>query len=182
MPMSLPERIPIVAEHAQAIGYVCILWATMEINLDRLLETVLQIDNEDVADSLTANMDTREKLHALKAAAFLRKPDQKWFDHVEELVTYVDDTLRVARNRFVHDIWILTSPDTVEKRTRKTVLRKPKSFAPPELIRFTQEAVDVKEIWQLADSIQEIARQAMLSRSDYERLWKQRHASPPKSP
>src|SRR6266849_10694227 len=105
MSRNLAESIPIIAEHAQAIGYVCVLWASMEVNLDRLLETVLHLENSDVADSLTANIDLREKLEALKAVAFIRKPTDKWFEEVEQLANYVDGVLRPARNRYVHDLW-----------------------------------------------------------------------------
>jgi hypothetical protein len=42
----LASQIPVIAEHAQATGYVCVLWATMEVSLDRLLEIVAPFEKK----------------------------------------------------------------------------------------------------------------------------------------
>ncbi len=65
MVAKLVRQIPIIGEHGQAIGYVCVLWAEMEVNLDRLLETVAPFEPAHISDSITANVDLHEKLRAL---------------------------------------------------------------------------------------------------------------------
>ena len=153
----------------------------MEVNVDRLLETVLHLDSDKVGESLTANVDMREKLEALKAIAFIRKPNESWFATVEEFVNYVDGVLRPARNRFVHDLWVQNEAG-VAKRTRKPLIRKPQSFQPRELVMFTEAPVAAAEIWLLADSIQVAGRTAMLLKHDYQTLEARRRASLPIPP
>ena len=175
---NLADEMPAIAEHTSAIGFVCVLWAALEFTVDSLIETVVPFEAGKVSESISANVEFRGKLQMLKAVSFIRKPNDLWFADLEVAINAIDNDMRLLRNRYIHDLWIMSpwssdfSPDFgsgmpgITKRYRKTTLIKPQSFK-RELVTFTDSPVDPAEIWELANRIREAERTVALLKQRY---------------
>jgi hypothetical protein len=146
--------IPAVNEHARAIGYVCILWAAMEGRLDQLLAALIPIpiQSGNVNHIVAANIDFREKLAMIKALAMERKGDSPWSRDIVDLMNKIGGTLRLKRNRLIHDSWHY-SAEAIVRRTRRTGIKKAPSSGKRELVIFTDAPMPAKEIWQFAGAV-----------------------------
>jgi hypothetical protein len=51
-------------------------------------------------------IDIRDQIQAAKIGAINRCPNGVFLDIVIECLDYINNDLRIARNRFVHDIWV----------------------------------------------------------------------------
>lgn len=107
--MNIPERV------AQAIGSVCMRWVLIEYLCHDLILHFAQAaysayDDHSVLNVLhcsTANIDTRGKCSVIKILAHNLESDLSpgLYDKTSELMNFMDNVLRVERNRFVHDFW-----------------------------------------------------------------------------
>jgi hypothetical protein len=109
--MSQPEKI--YDQIARAIGNVCILWATIEEHIhDLILHASVCIDPAFEADAVwdtlhtvVTNMELREKIATAKALIHKVDATGSLYDEAETLLNYIDNDLRLERNRYVHDYW-----------------------------------------------------------------------------
>jgi hypothetical protein len=142
--------IPSLSEHAMAIGHVCILWAWVENAIELFLSDLAFNGDEKAGKGVLANLEMREKGHILKEVALAKKPTDRWYEGVRDIVDDIDNELRPKRNRFVHDLWWL-SGETVEKRWKRAKIKRAQArhaSAPPT---HEDAPVDAAEIWELAD-------------------------------
>lgn len=144
---------PAIDEHARAIGYLCIYWAALEHGVDSMLRTLTPLESGQISDSITANADIRDKLRMLKAIGLIRKLSLSWFMRLEETINIIENKLRVARNRYIHDLWMGLDP--VKRRTRRTSIKMPQSRQPPELSTYEDTTISASDIWSLVDDISE---------------------------
>ena len=152
-------------DHAQAIGYVCIWWSQLEARLDSFLAYLIGLEIGKISESITANADMREKVQMIIALAFIQKRNVAWFERVKTLMDSIDNILRVERNRYIHDAWVIQAAKTI-RRTRGTKIKRPQAFK-IELV--TKEDVEIKpgQIWQLVVGIE--AAVAAIARLTLER-------------
>jgi hypothetical protein len=88
-----------VEKMAAEIGYVCIHWAWLEDIIDFLIALLAPIDNHEVGNAITGNVDIRQKAQMLRALFFLRKGrNNDWYKFAIETINTVDNDLRARRN------------------------------------------------------------------------------------
>lgn len=120
--------IPELNDHARAIGFLCIHWASLELELDGWISALIPLEPGPAGDCVRNAWDMRDKIGVAKNLAFVRAHDPKWFDSVKTNLDHLDNTLRVERNRMVHDLWLIEGfPDSVGRYARKAVLTRPKA-------------------------------------------------------
>lgn len=137
-----------LADHAVAIGYVCIYWGLIEINLDKMVTYLTQFKDMKTAIIFAANMDIRDKIDLLKALGFANKPDQEWYDEFARTLNIVNGDLRPRRNRYVHDIWTVED-EQILKITMKTKIANIPPSGEKELVLETPKETTPEEIWKL---------------------------------
>lgn len=109
-----------LAEHAREIGNLCICWSRVELESTMFLLTLMQPVGSFEAMIPLTNMDFRDKLTAIVALGFHKKPSDAWFTELKEVVDDLDNNLRPLRNRYVHDHWLLGEDRGVIKFSMKT--------------------------------------------------------------
>jgi hypothetical protein len=91
---------------AEAIGEMCNEWAQLEQWIGRLF---LAIGGWDYrlrnALVMIGCFDIRDQIQAAKIGAINRCSNGVFLDTIINCLDYIDNDLRTARNRFVHDIW-----------------------------------------------------------------------------
>ena len=90
--------------HADAIGMMCVLWSKLEFHLDILLVGLLDTDPETMA-AVLANMKMKEKINSIKSIGHAKKPSEKWYNELDTVLKEIDGTIRIKRNRLIHDYW-----------------------------------------------------------------------------
>jgi hypothetical protein len=121
---------------ANSIGYVCIFWAWLDDYLGELIlklcpfdpRKIVSRDLEKLDEIFRSHGDIRDKIRILRAVAFVRKWDNEWFKKVSTILDFIDNDLRVRRNRMVHDSWF--APKRIlQRRTRHIKFKKRQAFA-----------------------------------------------------
>jgi hypothetical protein len=91
---------------AEAIGEMCNEWALLEQWISRLFLSIGEWDYRSRnALVMVGYIDIRDQIKAAKIGAINRCPEGVFLDIVVASLDYIDNGLRTARNRFVHDIW-----------------------------------------------------------------------------
>lgn len=76
----------------------------MEVSL--LLSSLIKIEDSVVNNVLLSALDFRAKIQASMAIGFSKKPDDAWFDELQQELNEIDNDLRPERNRMIHDYWL----------------------------------------------------------------------------
>jgi hypothetical protein len=109
-PRRSPDRIKLF--HA-AVGEMCNEWAHLEQWINRLFLAVGNWDyRQPMALLMSGCIAQRDQIAAIKVGAIERCASGNFLNLTLESLHYVDNDLRIARNRYVHDIW-LSSDDGV---------------------------------------------------------------------
>ena len=121
------EKSPL-AQHAQKIGMLCIMWAQLEFHIDSLLLRLLANPQAQTAGMLVSQMDLRNKIAALRTIGFDQSPNKKWYSELEKELNTIDNDLRPARNRVVHDSWYKIGDDVYRLwRNAKVIKEQPRT-------------------------------------------------------
>jgi hypothetical protein len=153
-----------IDDHAHAIGYVCITWAILETELDKLTTVLAPLELGDASEAVLGNSNIRDKVKMLKALGFMRKPNDKWYDDLEQRLNLIDNQFRITRNQYIHDLWInqvtyepitQSSGSQVAKRTRGAKVVNVQSHT-RKLSLFKDIPTKSSEIWDFANSIREV--------------------------
>jgi hypothetical protein len=153
-----------IDDHAHAIGYVCITWAVLEVEVDKLLTMLAPLEFGEVSESILGNSNIRDKIKMLKALAFARKPEgaDDWYEDIEKIINLIDGDLRSTRNRYAHDLWVQgVTPDLkvknfyVVRRTRGPRVVNEQSRK-RRLAVFKDVPITADEIWQFAETIRNV--------------------------
>jgi len=145
---------PELRAHAEAIGYVCIHWAHLEHHIDACLAMLTPLESGAVHTVVTTGIPFRSKLAILKSLAHIRQLNADWFEAVKTTVDLIDNELRAARNRVVHDLWLTKAfPDTPGRMTKSTKLARPSKSETYKLETNPVAPVAAAEIEMLAVDI-----------------------------
>jgi hypothetical protein len=91
----------------EAIGEMCNEWAHLEQWINRLF---LAVGNWNYRDRMALLMSgciaQRDQISAIRVGVIERCPAGKFLNLVLDSLNYVDNELRIERNRYVHDIWV----------------------------------------------------------------------------
>lgn len=140
------------AKYALPIGWVCMQWTALEVEINGLLLALIPMEQGHAGQSLMAQIDMREKVQIAKTLGFIKKPDDKWFKELQELLNYIDNELRIKRNRYVHDLWFFEE-EKMKKMQFVNAIKRPQSWKPLELLTHSETEVQPSEIWKTADQI-----------------------------
>jgi hypothetical protein len=127
-------------ELAKAIGYASIEWGRLEQSLSQFIELLAPLEKGNVALSITAPIDIRDKIQIIKALAYLRKPYDEWYDKMAIMLDYIDNNLRPRRNRVIHDGWFRPQGRLI-RRMHQIKFERPQAF---QLVLRTETDIPVK--------------------------------------
>jgi hypothetical protein len=142
-----------LAEHASAIGYLCIYYAELENILTQLISRMAGLKGETF-DLFVNQVDLLKKLTIARGFAVSTKAPSEWCDDLDLILVDIQKHIIPKRNRYVHDSWRVTMVGSVVlRRTDRTRVVRPQSRQPPVLT--TQEYVNTSaaDIWQLSKDL-----------------------------
>jgi hypothetical protein len=112
---------------ANALGHICISWGRLENNLSQFIELLGPLEEGFPSEAITAGMDIRTKIQIIKALAHIRQPSKRWFKRITQILDYIDNDIRVRRNRCIHDAFF-TPPGKLIRRMQQIKFERPQSF------------------------------------------------------
>ena len=102
-PRPQPDKLKMFHE---AIGEMCSEWAYLEGWINRLFLAVGNWDyRQPMAVLMSGCIAHRDQIAAIKVGVIERCAAGKFLNLILDSLNYVDNELRVERNRYVHDIW-----------------------------------------------------------------------------
>jgi hypothetical protein len=120
-----------------AIGQTCDWWSTLEHLVHDLCLHLAQCLSPDFAKSATnaplhialTNMGIRERIATAKAfASQAPTAEPGFYSRLESLLNRLDNELRSERNRYVHDLWMLSDAGNgIERIQQRTIVTRPQS-------------------------------------------------------
>lgn len=144
-------------EHVHLVGLLCNAWAEAE---DRGREFFINVSDMRVtakAYAIVRCLDMRDIYKASKVAIVFAWTDEKLRDEALDVITYIDETLRPARNRCVHDRWVTHHSLMETRRYNHTPkIRKPQS----RQIAVEEVSISVPTAQELENLIYDIRHQA----------------------
>ena len=151
------------ATHAKQLGFVCMFWAHVEEHCNLLLGALLDSPMTTIIVNI---MGERDKFAAIKACAFHAKPSDDWFLRVENCLNTLDNDLRPARNRAVHDTyWPVENEMFRLQRLAKVANVQSRT---KELLLFDKLAVTEADLTALAIRIAEEVQRLIELRMEFE--------------
>lgn len=118
-------------EHAKAIGQLCMEWARLEGDIKNLFMFTIGLSPIDsTAQVIINSLDLKisSLITAIRAGCVARNFHPGCRAALDEALNYIDNYLRPARNRMVHDIWSetdMTETAITYRATPKTRRSKP---------------------------------------------------------
>lgn len=149
------KNLEVMQECATLLGNLCFTWSALELGLDKLIRGITAFPDDDIADTFLTNIDVREKTRIAAGLGFLRKPSEEWFEILKWCLDQIDNDLRTRRNRFVHDLWHVSSAG-IKQIGKKTGFRKPQANKPLEYYIETERSTSAKDIQVLLNEVQEM--------------------------
>jgi hypothetical protein len=121
-------------EIALIVGDVCLRWASIESVIhDICLHLADEIDGSDFSHRKAwdllhvalSQMDIRQKIAVAKVYAHqIKNPyPGDFYDRTESLLNYIDNAVRLERNRYIHDEWETEGSEIVRAKLGATVQR-----------------------------------------------------------
>lgn len=138
---------PGLEKHIEAIGHVCIEWSYLEGATDYLIGRLIPINSGQPLDVLTTNIDFRSKLQIVKGLGISHSLG--WQGDLLKLVDYVDNTLRPARNRYVHDAWVTRAEGPPLRLEAAMRIRKAQAHSPLVVETINLKPTDIEEMWSI---------------------------------
>lgn len=161
---------------ATAVGNLCFVWGVLETSLDKLIRSILKIDDEKLAYTLLNNIDFRSKMQIALGIGHLSRLSDDWFDTLKWCIDYTNNSLRPRRNRAVHNL-LRVSPSGMKSVQSKTGFRKHQASQEPEYYVQIETPITVAEIDELTSECQKMAfrfdflwRAGFSESSDWKRL------------
>lgn len=144
-------------DHSAQIGRLCTLWSGLELDIAHCLIAVAYLDEPTNKNVLIGALDMRAKSSALLAIGYKRKPTDDWFERLATTINAIDNDLRLARNRMIHDYWMFMPDDdggeTINRVTLRAKVRKESGTGNRHLLLADFEPVTPDDIAALCDKI-----------------------------
>lgn len=135
-------------DHLAAIGAVCVSWSMLESQLNAFLSCLLPPEDKNTFAIFMGTCDFRTKIELTRALAHERLKDRKVFDRLDAFLNTIDMQLRPERNRFVHDMWLTTSPVPEHVNLKPRYIKTP--YKPRELKVEFKSTTTVDEVREFA--------------------------------
>ncbi len=110
-------------EHADNLGQLLLAWSALEMDITLLLNELALIKDRVVKNVLAGMPPIRDKLLAVLAIGYDRRPDDAWYERLQVLVGEIEGKLHEERNRMVHDFWFQLPMPAGAEDVRRTHLR-----------------------------------------------------------
>ncbi len=165
--------------HLLALGRLTTYWARLDIEISALLQTMLQLSDDQMACVATEMPDVAARCRLIKTLSFTLDAETEWRDTLIELTHIVANNLGPKRNRFTHDYWY-PSESEMFKIDKRVKINKPQSFAKSSLRHSTEEKVHVDEVDSLSISV--IMASAELAKARFDLEGRTPDGPPPKIP
>jgi hypothetical protein len=152
---------------AMAIGYVCIEWGLLEGTFDRFMRQLFGWSHRDeTTHILNMNIRQSEKITIIRAVGTAQSPSLDWLERLTRTLTTIDNDIRPLRNRFVHDMWLISQHEPLLRRTRTTKISRPQARQ-IEVSAFSDRSTQVSEILDLVTKIREASEELNRLADDY---------------
>jgi hypothetical protein len=155
-----------LADHATAIGGLCIAYAGLEQNIDSLIGALCGL-RDDQLRSFTSQMALVKKLPTVKALGLLRQPQQSWYDDLDLFAWAIDQHIAPNRNEFVHGAWRQGSPTPTRLRERIRIA-KPQSRQKLMLTTLHPSQPKSQEIWACVAETEQVRLSIGLLQLEFE--------------
>jgi hypothetical protein len=157
----------VLAEHASAIGYLCIYYAELENIITQLISRMAGIKGEKF-DLFVNQIDLLKKLTVARGLAASTKAPSDWYDDLELVLVDIQQHIMPKRNRYIHDSWRTTMlDDVILRRTDKTKVARPQSRQPPVLTTQEYTKTSAADIWQLSKDLVAVRDGALILDDDF---------------
>jgi hypothetical protein len=166
------EDFSVIEDHAQALGLLCIYWATLDNALFGLLAAYL---NSDPVGLAVRAPDVSTLCEQIRKLAHVSGPDGEWRECLIRILNMIQGELAETRNRYVHDDWEI-SAEGMTRIDRRPKLQKPQAFQQVQLISNFKTVVPVEWVRQLTGRVVE-AMQAIAYMTLSLRLWRGGHGA-----
>lgn len=148
-----PELVPF----AVAIGALCTVWARLESSTRCLFMVVAGMPSDKNSFGIAHCLDIRDQLNAIKLAFVATPRDRRLTEFAVSTINYIDNVLRVKRNRYVHDSWNVEPYTGTVERTNYT----PRLYR-PQSRQFDWSPLDIAEenlgdLWLVVREVKEHA-------------------------
>lgn len=144
-------NLPALAEHVEALGYLCVFFAALEVQVNDLIGQMTKLEG-DTLGCVTNQTDFLKKLKVAEGLGFIAKPCDQWFDDLHIALRAVENKIMPRRNRFVHDRWTVGDEGAI-RRYFRTRITSPSSKKPREISTSETFPTTAEEIWLLFDEL-----------------------------
>jgi hypothetical protein len=155
-----------IKETAQALGHLVMIYSGLERTLSRFLGIMLQL-SYPAGDAVLGNIDARTTIKVIRAYGFARRPNDKWYDDLDETLKTIDNQLRDERNRMVHDLWVLADTGMIRVNPKPHFIQS-QGKQPREMHR-DQPTITVSDINALTVKVMQAEGEIMVLASQYQR-------------
>ncbi len=108
--------------YALRVGELCNAWAHLEYAVGQTFLRIADWDHTSAtAQPMVGCLEVRDQLAAIKVGCVIRCANKAVVDAIFTSVDFIENQLRPARNRFVHDAWVPSINSTafrVERRPK----------------------------------------------------------------
>lgn len=140
-------NIPPLADHIEALGYLCIFYAHLERRINDMIGQLTGFKGERLG-SITNHIDLNKKLLVAKHLGFLSKPSQSWYDDLDLTLWLVENHIMPNRNRYIHD-GLLSTDAQVYRRYQRTRIEPGRKGEPITLTTVEYVPLDAEQIWSV---------------------------------
>mgnify|MGYP006919674258 CR=1 FL=1 len=147
---------PALNDHLQAVGYVCVEWSLLEEAMDLMLASLIPLPADDVFRCISVNADIRAKIQMAKGMCLAH--GLEWSNDLITVLDYIDNDLRVTRNRYVHDSWGADPAIGTTQRQAMIKIAKPQSRKPRRLTLAQVHSRPLEGLWMLVERLIEARR------------------------
>jgi hypothetical protein len=139
---------------AEAIGEMCNEWAQLEQCIGRLFLSIGEWDYRlRNALVMISCVDIRDQIQAAKIGAINRCPNGIFLDMVVDCLDCINNDLRVARNRFIHDIWAAPADDDMGVIKLNLTPKATKAGGVREIRPYENLRVSIEEVREVTQDI-----------------------------
>lgn len=153
-----------------SIGRMSRCWGLLDFELNLLLGTLLQIDEERTSCITTELRDVAPKCRTIRALSFAVGAPQDWIAILTDLLNIIQNQLGPSRNRIIHDAWYETPEKGAQRLDRRAKITRPQAFNDFALSTNREHAFSVDDTDLLAVKIIAAMPRVAQARFDIESL------------
>ena len=156
----------LLAEHAKAVGLLCLEWAELEQAVDYLLQPLLGCSDSTLA-CITASVEKLSfRLAIVKKAVVAEHLSRDWIDWLHNITRRINDEFAPKRNDFVHHRIRLSKgefrlisrkavvePSTPPKPPKSPRADKPQQLKMQQLVIQPEARISTQEVERLTECI-----------------------------